>query len=919
MTRHLHAPANALLYQALDLPADERQAFIAEACAGAPELLELVRTLLSRIDQLDAFLESPIVLPHVSARPPAPLPQAGDTVGKWRVIRELGRGGMGLILLVRRDDGAVEQLAALKIIQHALSAQALALFHRERQIVANLSHPDIARLIDAGSGADERPWFVMEYSEGLPIDRYCAEQRLPLNARIALFVRVCRAVHHAHQRLVIHRDLKPANMLVAADGTLKLVDFGVASLLDGELAGVDQPAPMTPQFASPEQLAGKALTVGSDLYSLGVVLYGLLTGQSPFAETNPLASRPHPTLPSRAVTSGERGTAPLASDEVLAQGRKLARQLRGDLDQILLTAIAADPAARYASADAFADDLQRYLDKRPVSAARPTWRYRARKLVQRAPWTVAAATFAACSLVAGTGVALWQARQADRARDVAEMRFEQTRTLARTMLFELNDSLEKGPTAAREKLVSTALAYLHQLATDKHMPPELRRDVASAYERIGDIVGNQVGDNLGRAKQAQGYYEEALRLRAAGGNALEDVTGRREVQRRLGDIAVGQGRVDDARRYYDLAIASARQAAAMSHQPQDLIELFSRRRYGAAILYTRGQPSVGDLASALTAFAALKKESEAFIAANPANADVAKVYVPVLSQLVDLQRVIGKLDDALATARVSLALAAQKVKTAPDDPRWRRQLTVTQRQIGDILVEQGHAADGLAQIREALAVREDIAARDKANERAARDVAIGHSAVADALLATRDYAGAEHEFNLALAMFEAQAKTNASAKGPVLELQIALANVQHMQHRGAQAVAALRQVKQTVEEMGAKAAGDAQLQARIALLEAQIQPGGTAAQAYAAAMKALPVLLESSEHDPRDTYLQRESASAWQKVGEIGLRARQNDTACAYLDLAEKRYADLAQAKRLNAIDAAQRQTLATVRQACGG
>lgn len=914
MSTLLHSQATAILGQALDLPPDERSAFVARACTGAPALHALVTSLLSRVDQLDDFLEAPLITPD---------PQAGDTFGHWRVLRELGRGGMGVVLLVERSDGAVDQQAALKVMrQHALGPQARARFQRERQILASFTHADIARLIDAGNAHDGRPYVVMELANGVPIDRYCAEQQLTLQQRVQLFARVCRAVHYAHQHLVLHRDLKPANILVSADGTLKLLDFGIASALGNEGEGDATGWPLTPHYASPEQLAGQPLSVASDLYALGLILYRLLTGQSPFGLAHDAHARPAPTRASDAIAQAaalRAGAAPaLASDAVLQPGRRLARQLRGDLDHILIKTLQRDPALRYASAADLDSDLQRYLQHQPVLAAPPSWRYRGAKLLRRHPLAIAASAVAVAALVTGAGVATWQAREARAARLVAEQRFDQTRQLARTMLFDVNDSLEKGPTAAREKLVATALLYLRQLAGDGALQPALRRDVASAYERIGDIAGNQVGANLGRTKEAEAHYLAALKLREAAvlpgqPAAIDDLVGLREVHRRLADIAWGQGRVDEARQHHEVAIAAARRAAAMSGTPADALELLSRERYGAAILYTRGQPNAGDLAQSLQRFAALETDLRAFMRAHPENADAVKVYVPVLSQLVDLQRVTGQLDGAIKTARLSETLAEQKVLAAPDDARWLRQLSVTERQIGDILIEQGQNAAGLAAILKGQALREGIAAKDPSNERAARDVAIGQSAIADAMMATRDYAAAEAAFTRARDTFELQSQknpANAGLRAGVIDLELARANAQYLQGH----LAAARQSLKALRARALAGAGEP-LAARIDLLDAQLGDAGAAD--VAKAEQALTVLLKESETDPLDTYQQRASAQLWQQVGALGLRGGQAEAACRYLNLAERRYAALDQAQRLNALDQNARATLTSQRQRC--
>ena len=354
MTSSLHQQANALLYKALEQAAGARPEFLKQACHGRPDLFEAVNSMLSHIDQLDAFLEEPLALASTPAVPVAELrPQAGEALGGWRVVRELQRGRLGAIMLVERSgaDGA-RQIAALKIVDDdALSLEDMALFHRQRQLLATLTHPDIARLIDGGSLPDGRPFFVVEYSDGIPVDEFCAEANLPARARIALFQRVWAAVHHAHQRLVAHRHLHPSNILVDRGGALKVSDFGIASLLDEEALG---------PFASPEQLEGLGVSTSSDIYALGEVLRAL------FAST----------------PAG----------------------LSGDLLRIALMACATDPAQRHASADALARDVQRYLDRRPIMAAHTSGLRRTGLLMRRHPLASAAA--ALVLLATGVGAAV---------------------------------------------------------------------------------------------------------------------------------------------------------------------------------------------------------------------------------------------------------------------------------------------------------------------------------------------------------------------------------------------------------------------------------------------------------------------------------------------------------------------------------
>ena len=392
--------------EALERPAAERAAFLDAACGDELAVRAEVESLLAAHDRAEGLLDGHPDPAWVAealddvGRPAA----AGERFGPYVVLRELGHGGMGAVYLAERVDGQFEQQVALKLVRDpAGSAGLVGRFLRERRILARLAHPNIARLLDAGVSEDGRPFLAMEYVDGTPITHYCDERGLDLDARLRLFLDACAAVSYAHRSLVVHRDLKPGNILVAADGSLKLLDFGIAKLLEPDtatdaatltVAGFQM---LTPEYAAPEQVRGEPVTTATDVYGLGAVLYELLSGHRPrrfhrrtLAEVARVLSETHPEPPSSATTReapGEGGT-----DHVGAQGpvriaeargttpEHLRRRLSGDLDAIVLTALRQEPERRYASAEAFADDVRRHLGhgrSRPGGTARsigwPAW------------------------------------------------------------------------------------------------------------------------------------------------------------------------------------------------------------------------------------------------------------------------------------------------------------------------------------------------------------------------------------------------------------------------------------------------------------------------------------------------------------------------------------------------------------------
>ena len=426
----------AVLDAALDLPRERREAIVEEACAGDPQLRAEVERLLASCESAEHFLEEPAaefaasLLADPSLTPPT---RVDAQIGAYRLIREAGRGGMGTVFLAERADDQYRKQVALKLVRRGMENEhSIRRFIEERQILASMEHPDIARLLDGGVTDDGLPYYVMEFVEGAPIDRYCDERRLTVDERLVLFCRVCEAVQYAHRALVVHRDLKPSNILVTADGGVKLLDFGIAKLLavdptEALSTTADGMRVMTPECASPEQVRGDPISTASDVYSLGVLLCGLLCGHHPYRvfglpphEVARTILEVEPEPPSVAVMRVEDaafGSGEMITPERVAAARgttpdKLRRRLTGDLDVVTLKALEKDPARRYKSAEQLEGDLRRHLEGRPILARRGSVSYRMLKFARRNRIWVAAVALAAISLLGGTGAATWQSRRA---------------------------------------------------------------------------------------------------------------------------------------------------------------------------------------------------------------------------------------------------------------------------------------------------------------------------------------------------------------------------------------------------------------------------------------------------------------------------------------------------------------------------
>jgi len=564
-----------VLDELLAAPEADREALLRERCGGDADLADEVGSFLRAHDEAGSFIEGP------AGAPPDAMP--APEIDRYRIVGELDRGGMGVVYLAVRDDGVYRQTVAIKVLKHGLgSAGLVARFRAERQILARLEHPNIARLLDGGTTRDGRPFLVMEHVVGQPIDAFCRQHGFDTDARIRLFQKVCAAVQFAHRHLIVHRDLKPGNVLVTPDGEPKLLDFGIAKLLDPQFLDhtvahtrTGAFGPMTPAYASPEQARGEGVTTSSDVYSLGVVLYELLTGHRPY-ETDaeqPLqaleqVARAEPERPSRRVSRGplrfggptggqtgdptgdqpESQAGNQAGSQAVSAGRAvdaaaLRRRLRGDLDTILLKALRKEPDRRYASAQALSDDLDRHLRGLPVEARPDTFRYRAAKFTRRHAVAVAASTALLAVLVTSLLVLLVQRRtilaERDEARRVSTFLTE---------LFAVPD-----PTRSRGETV-TAREILDRGA----------RSIAEGLDRSPATQGALML-TMGRSYKNLGLLREADDLLSRAEGRLEDAHGRRgtDVASALheqGDVALALGRYPEAVARFEEALALRRQA-----------------------------------------------------------------------------------------------------------------------------------------------------------------------------------------------------------------------------------------------------------------------------------------------------------------------------------------------------------------------
>jgi tetratricopeptide (TPR) repeat protein len=658
----------ALFEQTLEAPAAERPQFL--EAIGDVDLRREVESLLQAHQEAGAFLDEPDRF-FSSESFEADTLSPGQMIDRYRIIREVGRGGMGAVFLAERADDEYQKQVAIKLIKRGTDTDSVVRrFRNERQILAGFDHLNIARLLDGGTTESGLPYFVMEYVEGRPIDEYCNAHALPVVKRLKLFREVCAAVSYAHRRLVIHRDIKRSNILITTEGVPKLLDFGIAKLLqegDEPLATMTGMRLMTPETASPEQIRGQPVTTASDVYSLGVVLYELLCGRSPFQfpsqspiEMARVITESEPKKPSTAIAREGDGS----KFEI-----RNSKMLKGDLDNIVLMALRKEPERRYQSVEQFSEDIRRHLEERPVQARKDTISYRAAKFARRNKAGLAAAALVFLILVAGIVATSRQAQIAIREKARAERRFNDVRRLANNVLFDYHDAIKAlpGATKVRERLVKDALTYLDSLAGEAHDDPALQRELAAAYERVGDVRGGESNGSLGDVAGAVASYRKALGIREA-------------------LVALNP---DDSQ---------ARRDLASSHQ-----------KIGYRLLDTaEASEGLEHLRKSLTLYLDLTREQ-------PANDDLQFELAATCNQLGLAMSDHGDLAGALEQYRAAMAICEKLAANNPRDQRYRRRLSTSHEGIANVLWLKNDAAGAIEANSKALVLGEALIAEDPIN------------------------------------------------------------------------------------------------------------------------------------------------------------------------------------------------------------
>jgi len=718
MTTNQWQRVEELFNQAADLPPAEREAWLEQQCGGDTALLERVRALLASDSEAGGFVEGQIAgavmqFHAVDSR------QQSRRAGPYILTEVLGRGGMGTVYLGQRDDGEYQGEVAVKLVRPGMDTDFfLARFKRERQAMARLQHPNIARLLDSGTTEEGVPYIVMERVTGEPINTWCRQHKLSVPEILKLYINVCRAVAHAHRNFIVHRDLKPGNILVLVDGTPKLLDFGICKLLLGNPAPdetVDGAQMMTPDYASPEQICADPITVASDVYSLGAVLYELLTGQRPHA-----IGKYTPQEIMKSVCESDVRRPSLA----VAGNRSLARELSGDLDTILLKAMQREPERRYESAEQLADDLQRVINHEPVHARPDTALYVVSKFARRNRIPVVMAALLLVALSVGMVSTAMQA-------SLAQGEAAQSRKLANAMVFDIHDRIRQlpGSLPARQAIIKLGLEHFDRLAANAGNNPELRKDLAGAYLRMGQVQGAVLGSYTGDTTAALESYRKGV--------------------------------------------------AALEHVPAtvdaDLLRIDLYRAEGQ-ILETR------KLADALAMFEAALPVATRLYQKAPDDKQIAKRLADVLQASGSTLRRMERFEAALESMTRSRDIFTGLSRSHPNDKDVLMGLSATTALVGAVQFRLNRMEDARKSMEDAVKQSEELCRLDPSNIAMQRGRMLAYSHLGD-LLGNPNYKnmgdtpGALAAFDSMLAVAEAMYTANPGDMGPKIDYGMALGRV----------------------------------------------------------------------------------------------------------------------------------------------
>lgn len=892
MTAERWRQIEGLFVQAVECSPSEREPFLDEVCRGDPDLRRELESLLA----CDAPDKRLVEIPEAAlgARPfgnsDTEPEMAGRRVGPYRITRLIGHGGMGSVYLGVRDDDQYQKQVAIKLLKRGMDTDfMLSRFRQERQILANLEHPFIARLLDGGATGDGLPYLVMEYVDGVPITHYCARHGLSITERLRLFRLVCEAVQHAHQNLVVHRDIKPSNILTTPEGIPKLLDFGIAKVLDPGLpAGVTltrrELRMLTPEYASPEQVKGMPISTASDIYSLGAVLYELLVGQGPhqfpsgsLIEIEKTVCETELEKPSLVAAARE--------DASPAVRKQLRRQLSGDLDNIVLTAMRKEPQRRYASAAEFSEDLNRHMEALPVLAREDQWTYRTGKFIRRNRLAVGAVALVTASLIGGIVATTMQARRAER-------RFQLARQLAQAVVREVNGPMAKvpGATAASASMIQTVLRYLDGLSEDPGSDPAFDLEIASTYRHVADIQGNPFQANLGQPAEALANYEKAIsiyeKVYARLGNrpstkadALAGIIGGNieagNIETRTGFGSKARARLKKV----ELLAAEATSRNPDAVPPGALLYLFFR--LGGA------EQRAGTPQQALAYFRRAVEVGTKWDAANPSlnsRSTLRGAYI----NMAGAQLFAGDLSGARENYEIALRMAERSARL-PDATVYERSMIGDAHQnLGDLVgnpddLNFGDSAAAISHHRTAVEIFETIAAADPNDVRAQDNVAGAYRNLGIILLPEQPARSLElcQKATAISERVSAMVPSNTAYRSNIPLAQMGSGESLHRLHRDGEALAKLTSALASMKALSAADPYDIPLIVAVGRIHRDIGDVLLATDdekgALSNYMEALKTAEEPIRRAPANMYYQRQHTDAVEAIGKYyaAISARQ--------------------------------------------
>lgn len=753
-----------IFYQTIDLPKEERKKFLAKQ----DDSLRLeVLGLLASHEHAENFIVEPAIVEFGLSENKL----IGKKISDYKIIKQIGAGGMGTVYLAEKE--GLKKKVALKVIKRGMDTEAiLRRFVQERQILSRLEHPNIATLFDSGMTDDGLPFFVMEYVEGLPVTKFCEEHQFDLNERLEIFRQICAAVAYSHQNLIVHRDLKPSNILITNDGTPKLLDFGIAKLLNlngfESTATATQGRMFTPEYASPEQLNGLPITTSTDIYSLGVILYELLSGVRPFQtksksyqEVVNLINTQEPLRPS-SVVSGEwsvvgkternKGITENEDKNPKSSIQNL-KSLRGDLDNIILKSIRKESERRYNSVQEFSEDIRRYLVGLPVAATADTTFYHFKKFISRNRFATAIATI----VLILSGVSVWQGITANRERAKAEKRFEQVRKLANNVLFEYQDGIKNlaGSTAVREKMVKDSAEYLDNLATENSSNSDLQIELAKAYDRLGDIKSFFSTASVGNALVAREFYQKALQIKekiqmenAENLDGLEQIAVSYD---KLGDVEFGLGNQKTALEYYQKAVGLREQILQKMPDNQSTKFLLMKGYRNIAVRGRNAENTESQMVLCQKALAM----SEAFLKESPENIEYLEGYGDVIEGIAAILETSPiRRPEAIEAYQKLIENRRQQSAKFPNNSVLRQKFGMSYSYLGDTFFELNNLPKAIENYRKSLEILEPLGQQDLLNEPLIQDTANIRSSYAYSLAAMGNTSESFDSFNKIIPIFE---------------------------------------------------------------------------------------------------------------------------------------------------------------------